>query len=59
MCIIRPPCLLVLSRESWHWYVYFSKNAVIKNTVRWKTDELEEYTGMQFAESVSVVQVYV
>ena len=21
MCIIRPPCLLVLSREPWHWYV--------------------------------------
>ena len=23
MCIIRPPCLLVLSQERWHWYVYF------------------------------------
>ena len=22
MCIIKPPCLLVLSREPWHWYVY-------------------------------------
>ena len=35
----------------------FKKNAVIKSTVRWKTDELEEYTGMQFAESVSVVRL--
>ena len=37
MCIIRPPCLLVLSRESWHWYVYFfSINAVIINLTELK-----------------------
>ena len=33
-CAIRPPCLLVLSREPWHWYsvcLFFSINAVINN----------------------------
>jgi len=29
MCIIRPPCLFVRSWQPWHWYVYFSINAVI------------------------------
>jgi len=36
MCIFRSPCPLVLSRQPWHWYVYFSINAVVlRSSASW------------------------